>query len=96
MIHEIMQHIFLLWNTMWSSVHNGKIQFVLDKKLLQATVKAARSVGNRSALIFEAITEHLRSLQIRAWEEQERSAHSKHPQTIEESERWVIEAWPDE
>src|ERR1035441_9365167 len=46
------------------------IQVVLDTKLLQATDRAAlRTKRNRSALIRDALREHLRSLEIRALEE---------------------------
>jgi len=74
------------------------IQVVLDKKLLQATDKAARRTKlNRSALVREALREHLRRLQVRALEERDREAYSKLPQSLEEVRLWEAEAvWPAE
>jgi len=74
------------------------VQVVLDKELLQATDKAAkRTKQNRSALVRDALRRHLRALDIRAKEEQERAAYLKHPQTSEETSLWEAEAvWPEE
>ena len=69
------------------------IQVVLDKKLLQATDKAARRTKlNRSALVREALREHLRRLERRALEERDRQGYLKHPQTRDESHMWEAEA----
>ena len=74
------------------------VQVVLDKELLQATDKAAkRTKQNRSALVRDALRRHLRALDIRAKEEQERAAYLKHPQTSEGTSLWEAEAvWPEE
>ena len=74
------------------------IQVVLDKKLLQATDQAAQRTGrNRSALVREALREHLRNMEIRAREERDRHGYSKRPQTAEESRMWEEQAtWPAE
>jgi metal-responsive CopG/Arc/MetJ family transcriptional regulator len=74
------------------------IQIVLDKKLLQAADQAARrSKQNRSALVREALREHLRRLQLRAREERDRDGYAKLPEAIEDSLRWEAEAaWPRE
>jgi metal-responsive CopG/Arc/MetJ family transcriptional regulator len=74
------------------------VQVVLDKELLQATDKAAkRTKQNRSALVRDALRRHLRALDIRAKEDQERAAYLKHPQTLEETSLWEAEAvWPEE
>jgi metal-responsive CopG/Arc/MetJ family transcriptional regulator len=73
------------------------IQVVLDRKLLQAADRAARrSKQNRSALIRDALREHLRMLEVRALEQRDRDGYSKHPQT-DEPLRWEEEAlWPVE
>lgn len=73
------------------------VQIVLDKKLLQATDKAARRARrNRSALVREALREHLRRLQIREMEERDRQGYSRKPMTRDEL-AWEAEAvWPDE
>jgi metal-responsive CopG/Arc/MetJ family transcriptional regulator len=74
------------------------VQIVLDKKLLQATDRVARRVKlNRSALVREALREHLRRLEVRASEERDREGYSRHPQTRDESHLWEAEAaWPAE
>jgi metal-responsive CopG/Arc/MetJ family transcriptional regulator len=74
------------------------VQIVLDKKLLQATDRVARRVKlNRSALVREALREHLRRLEVRASEERDREGYSRQPQTRDESHLWEAEAaWPAE
>ena len=74
------------------------VQIVLDKKLLHATDQAARRTKlNRSALVREALREHLRRLEVRACEERDREGYSRQPQTHEESHLWEAEAvWPAE
>ena len=74
------------------------IQVVLDKKLLQATDKAARRLKrNRSALVREALSEHLRRLEALVLEEQDRQGYAKHPATVSEWWNWEAEAaaWPE-
>lgn len=74
------------------------IQVVLDAKLLHATDRVARRTKrNRSALIRDALREHLRRLEIRALEERDRSGYLKRPQEHDESLVWETEAaWPAE
>jgi metal-responsive CopG/Arc/MetJ family transcriptional regulator len=74
------------------------IQVVLDKKLLQATDKAARRTKlNRSALVREALREHLRRLEVRALEERDREGYLKLPQSLDEVRLWEAQAvWPAE
>lgn len=56
------------------------IQIVLDKPLLQATDRAAEQAGkNRSALVRDALREHLKKLQLRAAEERDRQGYLKRP-----------------
>lgn len=84
---------------MWSGVDIVEtIQIVLDKKLLDATDRAAlRTKRNRSALVRDALREHLRKLELRVREERDRQGYAKHPQTKRESRVWEIEAaWPTE
>jgi metal-responsive CopG/Arc/MetJ family transcriptional regulator len=70
------------------------IQVVLDKKLLQATDRAAKHTKqNRSALVREALREHLRLLDRQASETRDRQGYSKYPQ---EQNPWEAEAaWPE-
>jgi metal-responsive CopG/Arc/MetJ family transcriptional regulator len=74
------------------------IQVVLDTKLLQATDRAAhRTKRNRSALIRDALREHLRRLEIRALEERDRKGYAGEPQMPTEVLVWEAEAaWPAE
>lgn len=74
------------------------VQIVLDKKLLQATDKAARRTKlNRSALVREALREHLQRLELRAKEERDREGYMKQPQSLDEVRMWEAEAvWPAE
>lgn len=84
---------------MWNILLNMQIvQIVLDEKLLQAADKAAkRTKRNRSALMRDALREHLRGLELRAQEERDRAGYSKRPQTVEERLGWETEAaWPAE
>jgi len=74
------------------------IQIVLDKRLLHAADRAAlRAKQNRSALVREALREHLHRLDLRAQEERDRKGYSQQPQVSGDSERWEAEAaWPAE
>jgi predicted transcriptional regulator len=57
------------------------VQIVLDKSLLQATDQAARRTKqNRSALVREALREHLKRLEVRASEERDRKGYARQPQ----------------
>jgi metal-responsive CopG/Arc/MetJ family transcriptional regulator len=74
------------------------IQIVLEKTLLQATDQAARKMRrNRSALVRDALREHLRRLEVRAKEYRDRAGYSKRPHTSDDVLTWEAEgAWPGE
>jgi metal-responsive CopG/Arc/MetJ family transcriptional regulator len=74
------------------------VQIVLDKGLLQATDRAAsRMKQNRSALVREALREHLKRLEVRTSEERDRQGYARFPQTRDEISLWEGEgAWPRE
>ncbi len=74
------------------------IQVVLDTKLLKAADRAARRTRrNRSALIRDALREHLRRLEIQALEERDREGYLKQPPDQDEVLFWEAEAaWPAE
>jgi metal-responsive CopG/Arc/MetJ family transcriptional regulator len=74
------------------------IQIVLDKKLLQAADRAARRTRqNRSALVRQALREHLERLEVQALEERDRQGYLRQPQTQDELGIWATEtAWPAE
>jgi metal-responsive CopG/Arc/MetJ family transcriptional regulator len=80
------------------SPHMETIQIVLDKALLQATDRAARRMKrNRSALVREALREHLKRLEVRSNEERDREGYEKRAQDRDESTLWEAEAaWPAE
>ena len=74
------------------------VQIVIDKRLLQATDQAARRTKrNRSALVRDALREHLRRLEVCASEERDRQGYSRQAQASSESHLWEAEAaWPAE
>lgn len=74
------------------------VQIVLDKKLLQATDQAARRTKrNRSALVRDALREHLRRLEMCALEDRDRQGYSRESQSSSELHPWEAEAvWPAE
>jgi metal-responsive CopG/Arc/MetJ family transcriptional regulator len=74
------------------------IQIVLDKKLLLAADQAARRTKrNRSALVRDALREHLQRLKMRAEEARDREGYLRRPQLHRESLPWEAEAaWPGE
>lgn len=74
------------------------VQIVLDEKLLRAADQAARRTKrNRSALVRDALREHLRRLAIRDREERDRAGYSKKRQSRDEAGDWEAEAaWPRE
>ena len=73
------------------------VQIVLDKQLLQAADQAAkRTRKNRSALVRDALREHLQRLEIQAKEDRDRQGYSRKAQTRDET-LWEAEAaWPQE
>jgi metal-responsive CopG/Arc/MetJ family transcriptional regulator len=69
------------------------VQIVLDRDLLRATDQAARRMKrNRSALVREALREHLRRLEVRALEESDREGYSRQQPARDESSLWEAEA----
>ena len=69
------------------------IQVVLDARLLRATDRAAkRTKRNRSALIRDALREHLLKLEIRALEDRDREGYSKRSHVQDEALLWEREA----
>jgi len=73
------------------------IQVVIDAKLLRAadTVARRRKV-NRSALIRDALREHLKRVHVQDLEERERRGYLATPDTTADSAVWESEAaWPE-
>ena len=76
----------------------GTVQIVLGKELLKAADRAARRRHvNRSALVREALREHLKNLAAREREEQDRAGYALRPIAPGEFDLWDKAAsWPDE
>ena len=76
--------------------HMEVVQIVLDKKLLRATDQAARRTKrNRSALVRDALREHLRRLRVHELELRDRAGYLKQPHSKDEWAPWENEAtWP--
>jgi len=74
------------------------IQVVLEAGLLRAADRAARRTKlNRSALIRNALREHLKRLEIRELEERDRKGYQVSSQDGDELSGWESEAaWPAE
>ncbi len=73
------------------------IQIVLDKELLHATDQVARRLkANRSALVRDALRQHLRRLEIRANEDRDRAGYIKRPQDQSDARLWeTVAEWPE-
>lgn len=73
------------------------IQLVLDAPLLKAADLAAkRQKVNRSALIREALAQHLKRLRELELEEKDRRGYLAHPQREDEFRIWEdAAAWPE-
>jgi metal-responsive CopG/Arc/MetJ family transcriptional regulator len=74
------------------------IHVVLDNQLLRATDRAARRLKvNRSALVRQALREHLLKLETLALEERERAGYAKFPANAAEAGLWeTVAVWPPE
>lgn len=72
------------------------IQVVIEEGLLKAADQAARRLKvNRSALIRDAMREHLERLRYRQLEQQEREAYARIPDDPGEFATWdKVAAWP--
>jgi metal-responsive CopG/Arc/MetJ family transcriptional regulator len=72
------------------------IQVVLDSALLRATEGAARRARvNRSALVRQALREHLKRLRTRELEARDRKGYLEHPDDSAEIADWErVATWP--
>jgi Arc/MetJ-type ribon-helix-helix transcriptional regulator len=69
------------------------VQIVLDKQLLQAVDQAAkRTRKSRSALVREALREHLQRLEMRVKENRDRQGYSRKRHTPDGTLAWEAEA----
>jgi predicted transcriptional regulator len=78
--------------------HVETIQVVLDGELLRRVDRAARRFKlNRSALIREALRQHLKQLQARSREEADRRGYQRDPEDAGALAAWDGAAsWPDD
>jgi metal-responsive CopG/Arc/MetJ family transcriptional regulator len=74
------------------------VQVVLDRELLRAADRAAKRVRlNRSALIRDALREHLKRLQIRELKSRDQRGYREHPDTGGDLLAWErVAAWPED
>jgi len=74
------------------------IQVVLDTKLRRAADSAAkRARVNRSALIRDALREHLKRLRTRDLEQREQRGYERFPDDRKAAAEWANEAsWPED
>jgi metal-responsive CopG/Arc/MetJ family transcriptional regulator len=74
------------------------IQVVLEDSLLQATDRAVRRLKmNRSALIRDALRQHLRRLSTFEKERRDRDGYTQYPIAKDEFGVWdKVTAWPDD
>jgi len=96
--NSLLSNVFYVEYTVEYIQHMKIVQIVLDKKLLHAADQAAkRTKRNRSALVRDALREHLRRLELRASEERDRQGYSRQSQADAEARGWESEAtWPEE
>jgi metal-responsive CopG/Arc/MetJ family transcriptional regulator len=73
------------------------IEIKVDERLLRAADRAARrQKTNRSALVREALREHLKRLEQRGNERRNRLGYKKHPDREDLSGWEVVAAWPND
>lgn len=73
------------------------IQVVLDDDLLQAVDRVARRIKiNRSALVREALREHLKKLHFRELERRDRQGYEKRSDSGDLTVWEGVVAWPEE
>ncbi len=74
------------------------IQIVLDSDLLRSADRAAKKLKtNRSALFREALRAHLKRLDLRQKEMQDREGYVRYPDSVDEPATWdKVADWPDD
>ena len=73
------------------------IEVAVDEQLLRAADRAARHKKiNRSALVREALREHLKRLDRTGSERCDRTGYKRHPDTDDLSGWEAVAAWPND
>ena len=77
--------------------HMETIQVVMEEELLRRVDKAAHRLSvNRSALVREALRQHLAQLNVREREEADRRGYERAPEKATELAAWnSVLAWPE-
>jgi predicted transcriptional regulator len=85
-------------STVEQNPHVETIQVVLEGDLLRRVDRAARRLKlNRSALIREALRQHLKQLQLRSREEADRRGYQRDPEDADALRAWDgVASWPDD
>lgn len=85
-------------STVDQNPHVETIQVVMDQELLRRVDRAARRLKvNRSALIRQALRQHLGRLRMREREEADRQGYESIPEDVAELSAWnKVLAWPQD
>ena len=85
-------------STVEQNPHVETIQVVMEKELLRSVDRAARRFKvNRSALIRQALRQHLGHLRVREREEADRRGYERMPEEVAELAVWnKVLAWPED
>lgn len=84
---------------LWTRLHTVEtIQVVLEADLLRAADRAVRKLKtNRSALLRDALREHLKRLELFEKERRDREGYILYPDSLDESAAWAkVADWPEE
>ena len=73
------------------------VQLVLGAALIRAADEAAKRAHiNRSALVREALRQHLKRLKMGELEARDRAGYEEHPGLTDDAEDWErVAAWPE-
>jgi metal-responsive CopG/Arc/MetJ family transcriptional regulator len=85
-------------STVDQNPHVETIQVVMEDELLRRVDRAARRLKvNRSALIRQALRQHLGSLRVREREEADRRGYERLPEDVSDLSVWnKVLTWPED
>jgi metal-responsive CopG/Arc/MetJ family transcriptional regulator len=73
------------------------IRVALEADLLRQVDRAARRLKlSRSALVREALRQHVKQLELRRREEADRRGYQRKPEEADALSVWTAAAWPDD
>jgi hypothetical protein len=77
--------------------HVAMIRVALEAPLLRQVDRAARRLMlSRSALVREALHQHMKQLEVRSREEADRRGYQRKPERADALSVWTAVVWPDE